>query len=119
MIHRLVYPLTEHCRTYKIHIWASAYHCFKLYCGRWASGSQLAPGPTVTRPRQIPHPGARVLRLVTANFDRRLLESGEICISQLGAIAATTEEGFMCLYVKENTYMSGDPKCAHQTHNDL
>lgn len=37
--------------------------------------SRLAPGPTVTKLGQIPHPRAQALRLVTANFDGRLFES--------------------------------------------
>lgn len=57
--------------------------------------SRLAPGPTVTRPGQIPHPGARALSLVTANFDRRLFESEEMCVLQLAASAATQGEEFM------------------------
>lgn len=52
--------------------------------------SRLAPGSTVTRPGQIPHPSVQVLRLVMAVFDKRLLESEEIhvCILEFGA---TTE----------------------------
>lgn len=58
--------------------------------------SRLAPGPTVTRPGQIPHPSAQALRLVMANFDRRLFESRDICILQLAASAAMQGEEFRC-----------------------
>lgn len=50
--------------------------------------SRLAPGPTVTKLGQIPHPGAQALRLVMANFDRPLFESQKICLLKLTAPAA-------------------------------
>lgn len=48
--------------------------------------SRLAPGSTVTRPGQIPHPSAQVLTLVMVVFDKRHLESKEIhvCILEFG-----------------------------------
>lgn len=55
---------------------APAYECMCAY--ESSHSSRLAPGPTVTRPGQIPHPGAQALRLVTANFDRRLFEKKKV-----------------------------------------
>ncbi len=46
--------------------------CMSVYESLYSS--RLAPGPTVTRSGQIPHPSAPALRPVTANFDRQLLK---------------------------------------------
>lgn len=60
----------------------------------------------MTRAGQIPHLGARVLRLVTANFDRRLFGSTAICFLQLAASAAMQGEEFKCVNMEEEIYVS-------------
>ena len=94
--YRLIYSLPGYWLRKRVPIHGllcvSAYESFR--------GSRLAPGPTVTRPGQIPHPGAQVLRLVKANFDRRLFESKEICTLWPAASAATQGEEFTCVCVR-------------------